>query len=129
MDKKGVRKPVLIGLVVVVVVGLILAWGFPTLAGLSCAPAPEPYEALSEQYATTDDGDVIYISRAVVGREQGVEVDGRKAIALPSCWSWDESLITITNLDVTLTNGERVTVIVGVVGRERLPFESTPPPQ
>ena len=130
MLKRIGKKWLLIGLVALVFGGAgVLAWAIPALAEGSCTPAPTPYETLFEQYGTTSEGEMVYISRAIVAREQGVEIDGRAAIELPRCWSRDNSLITITNLDVTLTKGERVTIIVGVVGRERLPLESTPPPQ
>ena len=129
MFKKISRKSVLIVLVVALVVGLFLTWAIPTFAEGSCGPAPAIYETISEEYGTTQDGDMIYIARAIVGREQGIEVDGRTAIELPRCWSRDPSLTTIANLGVTLASGEQVTLIVGVVGRNRLPFEETPLPQ
>lgn len=130
MKRKRVGTMVVVGFALLLVVLAVQGKIFAADEG-SCQNQPEPYEYLSEQSATDEEGNPIYIARAIIASGKGEPISGKGELVFPPCWSEDDHLLTVSNMSVKLhATDEQVLIIVGVVGGfSPYPFEPEALPQ
>jgi len=104
----------------------------------SCGPAPAPYEAIRGQNVTIVNADgssgaMFTVIRGIVGYGKPQIVDGKQPLTFPACYSSDKDLITITDVNIKMSDGTSTHLEVGVVvaplsGNSNQPGTTTPTP-